>query len=251
MRSMWLLILGVVWWAGCTAVPDDVARPDGAILVAPTEGTGNPYWHPVFIAGRTVTLARPLPQGYDLRCEKGVGSLRVGSRFQYVNQQMEIVGPPPKSERAMSDARPNLYSMDIGMSTGLTTNVGMQFSDDREERWVLDANANMVIFNASAEVGYNDLASDKYLPRIYAGLSLYSQMLQFQNGWGDGGHSFRLRTNLALGYLLRADMESWADLLYPRTRNPLSAERYAPVLSLSVDYYETYKRYGVMLGMLW
>lgn len=139
---------------------------------------------------------------------------------------------------------PPLIAEDYSTFWGLTTSLGCSYSYEVEERIVVDFNYHFILINGSAEIDFNNEATDQWQSRRYLGLG--PSWLEIQRGFGNDEASWRLRTILNLPGLAKYD--KWETLWYPSKE---SGARHGPVLSLTVDYYPDYKRYGVLLGIPW
>jgi hypothetical protein len=138
----------------------------------------------------------------------------------------------------------SLRADDLSPLVGVATSVGYSFSKETTERYIADLHCHLFMFNFATELSYeDDIADNPWSSRAYFGLG--GVFVDIQRGFGLEGPSWRLRSILWPSGFTKYDR--WKGLFYPPKPQDGSQLR-GIVISLTVDYFHEYKRYGVMVG---
>jgi hypothetical protein len=278
-RSLGFFI-SVVWiglMLGCNTVP--VSQEPREALIwgrafpqAPSSGSkGLLQKYPVNMIGTKIVLPESHGKSWLVDFHEGYAMLICNGKTGFVNEKLEVVVPPmfreaedfSNGKAEVTDAYGEVQELtihedgsyvcdpkykhisrpspeDFTVAIGLTTNVGRYLNAGLDKGWVVDAHYEFILLNASIEASSPESENDIH-SQFYFGAGV-GQVIQVQRGWGDQGNSWRLRTNISAPYFLK----------YPPIENGMFLDtRMAPVLSLTVDYLDGYKRYGVLMGVVW
>lgn len=139
--------------------------------------------------------------------------------------------------------------------TGLVISGGGAYSDQSDFGFLYDAHVSLAgLFNASAE-GTSYPHAGTHV-RGYFGIGPFnSSLIQAQAGFGNGGWSGRVRSNISLHSLFSkekypGEYDSFTNAIeYPQP-DYAHGPRIGPILSIFVEYGEEEFRSGLMLGLL-
>ncbi|MFC1582182.1 hypothetical protein ACFL4W_01455 [Planctomycetota bacterium] len=157
-----------------------------------------------------------------------------------------------------------VYAHDTTITVGTTFNGLYAYSEENGNGWGLDIHFNLgFFFNISLEsFQFPEAEEDKIISRTYWGVGPLNQLFEVQRGRGDGGDSWRYRANISLAWIgkdfgpkepfvKRPAISIFEEMLYPTAKDGVKTFRGTPVLSLMVDHFEDFKRYGIGIGILW